>query len=95
MVVLNERKNKMSVVKNNAPLRNVDRFEITFIHPSWGETRTRVERRELTTIDGETWYNRGREDRSQWCEVITCTKVDRALMESQAKYHAKWGTALD
>ena len=85
----------MSVVKHNAPLRDIDWFDIRYVHPSWGETGTRVERRELTTIDGETWYNRGREDRSQWCEVITCTKVDRSLMESQRKYHAKHGTALD
>lgn len=84
----------MSVVKHNAPLRDVDWFDIKYVHPSWGETRTRVERGELTTIDGETWYNRGR-SREYWCEVITCTKVDRSKMESQAKYHAKWGTALD
>jgi hypothetical protein len=92
--MLNERKNKMTVVKHNAPLRNVDWFDITYHCPKWGETRTRVERRELTTIDGETWYNRGR-GREYWREVITCTKVDRSLMESQRKYHARYGTALD
>ena len=85
----------MSVVKNDAPLRYVDWFDITYDDPKDGETGTRVERDSLTIIDGETWWNRGREDRSQWREVITCTKVDRSLMESQRKYHAKWGTAID
>ena len=87
----------MSVVKHNAPLRDVDWFDITYDCTlagvnDWYKSRA-VE--QLKTIDGETWYNRGREDRSQWCEVITCTKVDRSLMESQRKYHARYGTALD
>ena len=33
----------MTVVKHNAPLRNVDWFDITYHCPKWGETRTRVE----------------------------------------------------
>lgn len=85
----------MSVVKHNAPLRDVEWFKISYWCPKWGTTFTEVERDELTTIDGETWYNRGRLDQSQWREVITCEKVSRSKMESQAKYHAKYGTALD
>ena len=81
------KENKMSVVKHNAPLRDVDWFDITYDCPKWGTTGTRVSREQLKTIDGETWYGKH--------EVITCTKVDRALMESQAKYHARYGTALD
>jgi hypothetical protein len=64
----------MSVVKHNAPLKDVDWFDITYDCPKWGTTGTRVSREQLKTIDGETWYGKH--------EVITCTKVDRALMES-------------
>jgi|TARA_S200002703_G_scaffold50005_1_gene43418 hypothetical protein len=84
---MKRKENKMSVVKHNAPLRDVDWFDITYDCPKWGTTGTRVSREQLKTIDGETWYGKH--------EVITCTKVDRSLIESQAKYHARYGTALD
>ena len=58
----------MSVVKHNAPLRDVDWFDITYDCPKWGTTATRVSREQLKTIDGETWYGKH--------EVITCTKVE-------------------
>ena len=42
----------MTVVKHNAPLRDVDWFDITYDCPKWGTTGTRVSREQLKTIDG-------------------------------------------